>query len=84
MIELNEQQQQAVDACNEPSLIDPRTRKAYILVEAGVLGRLRGQAADDAGIDMRQVAALVERAMREDDVNDPTLDFYQKKYGRTT
>lgn len=29
---------------------------------------------------MRQVAILVDRAMREDDANDPTLEFYQKKY----
>lgn len=84
MIELNEQQQQAVDTCDEPSLIDPRTQKAYALVEAGVLGKLRSQSADDTTIDMRQVAVLVERAMREDDANDPTLDFYKQKYGRTT
>jgi hypothetical protein len=30
---------------------------------------------------MGQVAVLVERAMREEDENDPTLEFYQRKYG---
>ena len=42
--------------------------------------RIRGLLEDD-GLDMRQVAVLVERAMRDDDANDPTLAFYQQKYG---
>jgi hypothetical protein len=82
MIELTEQQQKAVDASPEPRLIDPRTRKAYVLVGADVYERLRNLLAGDEGLDMRQVAALVERAMREDDADDPTLEFYQRKYGR--
>jgi hypothetical protein len=82
MIELNEQQQQAVDASPELRLIDPRTQKVYVLVGADVYERIRGLLAEDEGPDMRQVAALVERAMREDDADDPTLEFYQRKYGR--
>ena len=38
MIELTLQEQQAVDACAEPRLIDPRNRKAYVLVDADVFG----------------------------------------------
>jgi hypothetical protein len=82
MIELTQQQQQAVDASPEPQLIDPRTQQVYILVKADVYQRLRSLLAEDEGLDMRQVAALVEQAMREDDAGDPTLDFYQQKYGR--
>ena len=81
MLELTEQQQHAVDADSEPRLIDPRTRTAYVLVKAEIYERLRSLLAEDEGLDMRQVAVLVERAMREDDANDPTLDFYQRKYG---
>jgi hypothetical protein len=81
-IELTVQQQQAVDTTPEPRLIDPRTQKAYVLVQADVYERLRGFRAEDTDLDMRQVAALVERAMREDDAGDPTLEFYQRKYGR--
>jgi hypothetical protein len=33
--------------------------------------------------DMREVAVLVDRAMAEDDLGDPTLAYYQQKYGRT-
>ncbi|HEV3257839.1 MAG TPA: hypothetical protein VG013_13215 [Gemmataceae bacterium] len=83
MIELTEQQQQAVDASPEPRLIDPRTQKAYVLVGADVYEGIRGLVARDEGLDTRQVAALVERAMREEDAGDPTLEFYQRQYGRT-
>jgi 4-hydroxy-3-methylbut-2-enyl diphosphate reductase len=37
--------------------------------------------ADDAGLDVRQVAELIDRAMREDDAGDPALAFYQQ-HGR--
>jgi hypothetical protein len=82
MIELTAQQQQALDASPELRLIDPRTQKEYVLVPAAVYERLGSLLAEDEGPDMRQVAALVERAMREDDAGDPTLEFYQRKYGR--
>jgi hypothetical protein len=82
VIELTEQQQHALDTNPEPRLMDPRTGTAYVLVRADVYERLRGFLAEDEGLDMRQVAVLVEQAMREDDANDPTLEFYQQKYGR--
>jgi hypothetical protein len=84
MIELtHQQQQQAVDASPEPRLIDPRTQKVYVLIGAELYERVRSLLADDENLDMRQVATLVERAMREDDAGDPTLEFYQQKYGPT-
>jgi hypothetical protein len=82
MIELTAQQRQAVDGSTEPQLIDPRTQKTYVLVPTEVYSRLRSLVADDDGPDMRQVAALVELAMCEEDAGDPTLEFYQQKYGR--
>ena len=82
MVKLTEEQQHALDVNPEPRLLDPRTNKAYVLVGAELYERMRGLLADDAGLDMRQVAALVEWAMRDDDAGDPTLAFYQEKYGR--
>jgi hypothetical protein len=82
MIELTDQQLQALDSCPEPRLIDPRSKTAYVLVRADVYERLRCLLAEDEDLDMRQVALLVERAMREDDAGDPTLEFYQGKYGK--
>jgi hypothetical protein len=83
VIELTEQQQQAVDAHPEPArLIDPRTNKTYVLIAAEAYERIKALLGVDAGPDMQQVAVLVERAMREDDAADPTLEFYQQKYGK--
>jgi hypothetical protein len=80
MIELTEQQQQAVDAGPAPRLVDPRTKKSYVLLGEDVYDRLRGLLQQDDGLDMRQVGVLIEEAMREDDANDPLLESYQQ-YG---
>lgn len=82
MIELTEQQLKAMDADPEPRLLDPRTKKTYVLVGAEVYDRLQRLLCQDDDLDMNQVAVLVERAMHEDDAGDPTLAFYQRKYGK--
>lgn len=82
MIELTEQQQKAVDAGPAPRVIDPRTQKAYVLVGADLYDRIRGILEEDDSLDMKAVAALVDRVMQEEDEGDPTLEFYQQKYGR--
>jgi hypothetical protein len=82
MIELLPEQQQALDAKAELRMIDPRTGKVYILIDAELYKRIQTLLAQDEGPDMRQVAALVEEAMREDDADDPALEYYQRKYGR--
>jgi hypothetical protein len=82
MIELTEPQQQALDTNAVPRLVDPRTRKAYVLIGADEYERLRRLQGDDDGLTMQEVAVLVERAMRDDDEGDPTLEFYQRKYGK--
>lgn len=76
MIELTEQQRQ--ELCNpEPIAIDPQTKKEYVLVGREVYQRLRNLLEDDDGLDMRQVAILIEEAMREEDEGDPLLESYQ-------
>jgi hypothetical protein len=80
MIELTAEQRQELSEPN-PVAIDPQTKQEYVLVRREVYERLRALL-DEDGLDMRQVAALVERAMREDDENDPALALYQQKYGR--
>jgi hypothetical protein len=50
-------------------------------MEAAMIERAEQQTpprAEAEGPDTRQVAELVERAMREDDADDPTLEHYQK------
>jgi hypothetical protein len=48
----------------------------YVVLKAEVYERLR--AALDDGLDMAQVGALVEAAMREEDAGDPLLESYQR------
>ncbi len=83
MLELTEQQQQAIDASPEPPrLIDPRTNRTYVLIGVEAYARIKSLLVEDDDLNMRQVAVLVERAMREDDEGDPTLEFYQQNYGK--
>ena len=81
MIDLTEEQRQELDQLAPARVRDPKTNETYVLVRAATYERLRALLEDD-GLDMGQVAVLVERAMREDDAGDPTLAFYQQKYGR--
>lgn len=85
MIELSEEQRRELTAQGMPRAIDPKTQKTYILIEAEVyerLQRLLGFLDVDDGPDMHQVAQLVERAMQEEDQDDPSLEYYQQKYGK--
>lgn len=79
MIELTEQQRQELSA-PEPVVIDPQTREEYVLVRREVYGRMRDLRGGGAG--HAPVGVLVDRAMREEDEGDPTLAFYQEKFGR--
>lgn len=74
MIELTDQQRQELQA-PEPTAFDPVTKRTYILVPAEVYEQLRPSLED---IDMKAVGLLVERAMQDDDANDPYLESYQK------
>jgi len=80
MIQLTEQQRLEL-AVPEPVAIDPETNAQYVLVRKEVYDRMHGLFDDDVP-DMRQVGILVDQAMREEDEGDPTLVFYQEKYGR--
>src|SRR5205814_1455820 len=71
MIKLTDEQVAAVAQAGQAplSLVDPRTNVAYVLVRKDIYDDLRAEL--DEGPEMRQVAVLVEQAMREDDANDP-------------
>ena len=49
---------------------------AYVVLKAEEYARLRSLV--EGGLEMRQVGALVEAAMREDDLADPLLESYQR------
>jgi len=79
VIELNEEQRQALAKGQSLPLtvIDPTTRATYVLVPSAVYERFRHLLEEDTAVSKREVALLVERAMKEYDANDPTLELYQ-------
>lgn len=79
MIALTEQQQQALQAHpgEPPRVFNPATNETFVLLPAAAYERIKALL-EEEGPDMRQVAALVERAMREEDAGDPALESYQK------
>ena len=83
MLELTELQHLELQRSDEspPGILDPVTNTRYVLVRSDEFDRVRSIVESD-GLDMRQVGQLVNAAMREDDAGDPTLEFYQKEYGR--
>jgi hypothetical protein len=78
MIELTEGQRRELEQ-PEPLAIDPTTQETYVLVRKEVYERIR-HLLDDTLLSKREVAALVERAMRDYDANDPTLALYQDRH----
>lgn len=79
MLELNNEQQQALDRHGPPlTVIDPRTNTAYVLVRSEAFERLCGL----AGEAVYATGELVDRVMAEDDANDPHLAEYQRLYGK--
>lgn len=64
MVELNEQQQQALDAEGIPlRVVDPRTKETYVLVRADVYDGMR---------------RVVDGFTRSAGWDDPALDKYEK------
>jgi hypothetical protein len=76
-IELTEEPQRAIAAQREepPRVINPRTQEAFVLLRAEVYERLR--ALLDGEFDPREAYPFIDRAMAEDDANDPCLEKYQ-------
>ncbi len=80
-IELSEEQRRQLDSCPDTPvrLIDATSNREYVVVSAEVYDRLCSLL--DDGLDRRQVGALIEAAMREEDEGDPLLESYQQ-YGK--
>jgi hypothetical protein len=77
MIELTDVLLKALDESKGQllQLVDPRTKATYLLVHTDLLKRFQSSEDDWDGVD---VGALIAKAMREDDENDPLLESYQK------
>src|SRR5437763_1137873 len=77
MFELTTEQRHELGQPELARAIDPETKQEYVLVPVELYERLKIMF-DEDGLDMRQVSLLVEKAMRELDADDPSLESYQK------
>lgn len=77
MIELTEQQRRALTATDTLHLLNPETGKTYILVATEVYERLNRLLEEEPKV----TGEMVDRLMEEEDRDDPTLAFYQQRYG---
>lgn len=77
MIELTEEQRQHLQQGKSVRVPVPEIGADCVVLRADMYERLQSVLEDDAGLDMRTVALLIERNMREDDENDPLLESYQ-------
>jgi hypothetical protein len=77
-LELTDEQSQVVAAGPGPyRVVDPQTKRAYVLLSAEAYEQMRDLL--DDGLDMRQVGALVNENMREYDEDDPLLESDQRQ-----
>jgi hypothetical protein len=77
MIELTEQQQQALDAESEPRrLVDPRSQTTYVLVRADIYERPKSLLEDD-DFHPRDAYPAIDKAFAEG-WNDPKMDDYDR------
>jgi hypothetical protein len=78
MIELTEQQRQALKGDEPPRLVDTETKETYVIIRASVYDRIRAILEDEPAFTS---AEMLDRVMAEDDANDPYLADLQKQYG---
>jgi hypothetical protein len=77
MIQLSDEQRLHVQQGKPVRVLAMEIGAECVVVRADVFERLRSLLEEDDGPDMRTVARLIERNMREDDANDPLLASYQ-------
>jgi hypothetical protein len=77
VIELTEEQRQNFLQGNPVRLALPELGADGVVLRADIYDRLRSILEENDETDMRMVALLIERNMREDDANDPLLESYQ-------
>jgi hypothetical protein len=84
MIELNEQQEQALDATKGApvQLIDRRTKTPYVLLRADVYEQLQALLAEDE-FDIREAYPLMDAVAAKEGWLDPEMDEDDSVEGKT-
>jgi hypothetical protein len=78
MIELTEQQQQALDAEQSPlRVIDPRTHRAYVLVAAEQFEKI-SDLLNPGSLTPKERQVILEGVWKRANWDDPLMDAYDK------
>ena len=84
MIELTQQQQQAVHEQSEVRLIDPQTKEAFVLIRAEAYDRLKHLLYDDAEFPSEEAFPLLNEVLGKEGWDDPAMDIYNDISPRET
>lgn len=76
MIELTEAQRQIVLAEENPTVVDPHTHKAYVLVRKELFDRIKGLLYDDSELTHDDLRLLLARSAKDNGWDEPGMDEY--------
>ena len=77
-IELTAEQSQAVFKGDEPTVIDPETKAAYILVPKDVFDRIKRLLYDDSEMTHDEMRMLLARSSKENGWDEPGMEAYDQ------
>src|SRR5271163_3524298 len=76
MIELTQEQRQAVHEQSEVRLIDPQTNEAFVLIRAEAYDKLKHLLYDDSEFSTEEAFPLLNEVLGKEGWNDPAMDIY--------
>jgi hypothetical protein len=76
MIELTEQQGQAIAAEENPVVLDPRTQTTYVLVRQEVFARIKGLLYDDSELSHDELRLLLAQSSKANGWDEPGMEAY--------
>jgi hypothetical protein len=78
MLELTEEQRQAVSSEENPTIVDPQTLEAYILIRKAVFDRIKRLLYDDSEMTHDELRLLLARSSKENGWDEPGMEEYDK------
>ena len=76
MLELTEEQRQVVLGEENPTILDPQTHEAYVLVRKTVFDRIKGLLYDDTEMTHDELRLLLARSSKENGWDEPGMEDY--------
>ena len=76
MLELTEQQRQVVLAEDNPTILDPETHEAYVLVRKETFERIKNLLYDDSEMTHDDLRLLLARSAKGNGWDEPGMEEY--------